>query len=81
MEHTTKNFINSSKYPIRFDKLHPGSLFKIHAERSRGMNFSRDQRVYRRAQTHEGFYATNTANGEACCLDPSDLVQPVREVK
>lgn len=81
MEYNSKNYVNSSKYPIRFDRLHPGSLFKIHAERSRGMRFSRDQRVYRRAQNHEGFYAYNIANNEPACLYPEDMVQPVKEVR
>lgn len=75
----------SSKYPILFDRLHPGSLFLIVQERSRAMRASRDpfkdSAVYRRAKDHEGFYATNVATGEACILMPEDIVQPVREVR
>lgn len=81
MEYNSKQYSNSSKYPIRFDRLNPGSLYTIHAERSRDMKWSKDRRVYRKAQVHEGFYSTNTANGEAVILYPEDLVQPVREVK
>lgn len=80
-EFTAKRYQNNSTYPIRFDKLRPGSLFKISAERSRGHTFSKDQRVYRRALLEEGFYAVNIANDQPACLMPEDLVQPVREVR
>lgn len=80
-QHKTTNYVNSSKYPIPFDRLHPGSLFQISAEKSRGMRFSRDKRVYRKATSHEGYYAYNIANNEAAVLYPEDLVQPIREVK
>lgn len=68
---------NSSEHPIRFDRLHPGSLFRIHAEPSRNIYRSSDKRVYRKAQLHEGFFAKNTESGEAAVLLPFDLVQPV----
>lgn len=80
-ELTAKQYQNNSKYAIRFDKLRPGSLFKIEAERSRGHTYSRDQRVYRKALYEEGFYAVNIANNQPACLMPEDLVQPVREVR
>lgn len=65
----------SSKYAIRFDALHPGSLFRIERERSRGMYKSDDFRVYRKAR--DGFYAEEEATGRGCCLMPQDLVMPV----
>lgn len=72
---------NSSKLPIRFERLHPGSTFVIVAEPSRGISRVRDGKVYRRARDHEGFYSTNVETGEACILLPTDIVQPVRIVK
>lgn len=72
-------YINSAKYPIRRDRLHPGSLFKIVAEPSRGIRKSADQRVYRAAQDHEGFYATVEGDKDSVAiLMPFDLVQPVK---
>lgn len=76
-----KRYTNSSKYPIPFDRLHPGSLFMISQEKSRGMKYSRDKRIYRKAQSHEGFFAVNISNEEPAVLYPQDLVQPVREEK
>lgn len=72
-------YVNSAKYPIRFDRLRPGSLFKITAEPSRGIRHSNDERVYRRALDHQGFYATNVQDEEQnAVLMPFDLVQPLR---
>jgi len=79
MSKTTK-FIKTSKFPITFDRLHPGSTFIIHAERSRGFNFSRDYTVYRKATDAEGFYAYPAHDKtKAACLMPSDMVWPVKE--
>lgn len=76
---TAIRVVNSSKYPIRFERQHPGSLFTIVAEPSRGIRHSNDKRVYRKALDHEGFYAYNSANDqEVAVLMPFDLVQPVR---
>lgn len=70
---------NSSKYAIRFDRLRPGSLFKIHAEPSRNIRTSTDERIYRKAQEHEGFYAyVEGDKTTAAVLMPYDLVQPVK---
>ncbi len=65
----------SSKYAIRFDALHPGSLFQIERERSRGLYKSADKRIYRKARN--GFYAEEEMTGAGCCLMPQDLVMPV----
>lgn len=86
MQQNTKSqavrFINSAKYPIRFDKLHPGSLFKIDSEPSRGIKHSRDDRIYRKARDHEGFYATVEGNTDhAAVLMPFDIVQPVKKLR
>lgn len=73
------SYVNSAKYPIRFDRCHPGSLFTIHAEPSRGIRESNDLRVYRKATASEGFFAAVEGNKEApACLMPFDLVQPVK---
>lgn len=75
----TKTYTNSAKYPIPFDRQHPGSLFRIHAEPSRGIYRSKDETVYRKARDHEGFYAYEEGNEERCIvLMPEDRVQPVR---
>lgn len=76
---TVVRYVNSAKYPIRRDRLHPGSLFKIVAEPSRGIRKASDQRVYRAAQDHDGFYATVEGDTDSVAiLMPFDLVQPVR---
>lgn len=66
---------NSAKYPIRFDVLHPGSLFRIVREPSRGIYHSKDETVYKKAR--DGFYAENNETKAGCCLMPEDLVMPV----
>ncbi len=76
----TTKYTRTSKFPLRFDRLHPGSLFSIHAETSRGMRYSKDLTVYRRALDHEGFYAYDTNNIErAACLMPEDQVWPLKQ--
>lgn len=77
---TVVRYTNSAKYPIQFAKLHPGSLFKIVSEKSRGINFSNDNRIYRKAREHEGFYATVEGNpNHAAVIYPNDMVQPVKK--
>ena len=72
-------YTSTSKFPLRFDRLHPGSLFRIHKEVSRGMRYSKDYTVYRRALDHEGFYAYDSQNTErVACLMPEDEVIPLR---
>lgn len=66
---------NSSKYSLRFDALHPGSLFRIDQERSRGMYKSDDVRIY--VKSREGFFAEEVTTGAGCCLMPNDMVMPV----
>lgn len=86
MNTQVKQYINSSKVPLRFDRLREGSLFKIVAEPSRGIRTSKDQAVYKRAYidrgplSENGFYATNIATGQAAVLMPFDVVQPVKLV-
>lgn len=76
---TVVQYVNSAKYPIRRDRLHPGSLFKIKAEPSRGIRHSKDERVYRAGQLHEGFYAYVVNDPDTVAvLMPFDIVQPVR---
>lgn len=74
----SKIYRDSSKYPLRFDALHQGSLFRIDQERSRGMYKSNDSRIYMRAR--DGFYAVELATGAGCCLMPNDMVRPVVQV-
>lgn len=66
---------NSSKYSLRFDALHPGSMFRIDQERSRGMYKSDDARIY--VKSREGFFAEEVSTGVGCCLMPNDMVMPV----
>jgi hypothetical protein len=82
MNNQATRYVNSAKFPIRFDKLHPGSLFRIHSELSRGIQHSRDNRIYRKAREHEGFYATLEGNSNvAACIHPQDMVQPIKREK
>lgn len=70
-------YSDNSRGPIRFDKLRPGSLFRIVAEPSRGMYRSKDTAVYRK--DHNYFYATDVNNAEhSIVLYPQDLVMPMR---
>lgn len=72
-------YVSSARKPIRFDELFAGSLFKIVSEPSRRVWKSKDERVYRKAKEHEGFYATVEGNPDiAACLRPNDLVMPIR---
>lgn len=69
---------NSSTHPIRFDRLHENSLFKIVDERSRpGYRRNTDDRLYRKAKSHEGFFATRVSDQAATVLMPEDLVMPM----
>lgn len=68
-------FRNSSAHPIRFDRLHPGSLFRIHAEPDRGIRRSNDISIYQKAR--DGFYAENLMSKQGAVLLPNDLVMPV----
>lgn len=68
-----KEFVQTSRGPIRFDALHPGSFFRISSEYSRGIKHSNDNRMYRKA--HDGFYsylATDRTVGVV--LMPGDTV-------
>lgn len=74
----TVNYGDNSRGPIPFDKLRPGSLFRIVAEPSRGIYRSKDRNIYRRAPAY--YYSTNVANTDhSIVLYPQDLVMPVRE--
>ena len=64
------------KGPVRFDRLYPGSTFRIFAEPSRRIYKSSDKRVYRKDLA--GFFSTNIENDEqSIVLMPFDLVMPV----
>ncbi len=64
------------KGPVRFDKLYPGSTFRIFAEPSRRIYKSNDKRVYRKDLV--GFFSTNIEDAEqSIVLMPFDLVMPV----
>ena len=69
------NYRPSGKYPIQWQKLHPGSTFTIHSELSRGIRHSNDKRVYRKAIN--GNYAEDIITGKGCILMDKDMVQPV----
>lgn len=72
-------FVRTTKGSIPFEALFPGSLFRIHAEVSRGLNYSRDNTIWRKALSHEGFYAYDSANPSRCIvLYPEDRVVALR---
>ena len=78
MNNQARKYVKSSKNPMRFDHIYPGSLFRIVAELSRGQKESKDERIYRRARDHEGFWAHLEGNtNHAAILMPYDLVQPL----
>lgn len=67
---------DNSRKPIRFDMLHPGSLFRIVAEPSRGILKSTDMAVYRKDLV--GFFATLENNEDVnAVLMPYDKVMPL----
>jgi hypothetical protein len=68
-------FRNSSSHPIRYDRLHPGSYFRIVGEPSRNLKRVRDARIYQKDRN--GFFAENISNRNGCVLFPEDLVMPV----
>lgn len=66
----------NSKFPIRFEKLLPGSLFRIVAEPSRGKYRVNDDRLY--SKSNQGYYATPVDDHDiGVILYPEDLVMPV----
>lgn len=73
---SVKCYVPTSKGPIRYQNLRPGSFFTIVAEPSRGIRQSTDTRVYQRA--YDGFYSFHTASPTPCVLMPNDLVQPLK---
>ena len=73
---TVTTYTRTSKSPIPYGVLHPGSMFTIHAEKSRGLLYSRDSTIYKRAV--DGFYSYDLADQtRAAVLYPEDLVWPV----
>lgn len=66
---------NSSKFPISFERLHPGSPFRIWSEPERGIRKSHDQAIY--VKGRDGFYAERLSDKAGCCLLPNDMVMPV----
>lgn len=74
----TINYVDNSRGPIPFDKLRPGSLFRIVAEPSRGIYRSKDRSIYQRNPAY--YYSTDVTNADrSIVLYPHDLVMPVRE--
>lgn len=72
----TPKFRDNSQKPVRFDKLYPGSLFRIVAEPSRGIDKSTDKRVYEKDLV--GFFSIEITNRDhAVILMPYDKVMPV----
>jgi len=65
----------NKKLPIRFHKLALGSMFRIAAEPSRGIQRSDDRRVYQKIHP---VHSLDTADKERCIiLDQDDLVFPL----
>ena len=73
-------FRDNSKKPIRFDHLHPGTLFRIDSEPSRNIAKSNDTRVYRKDL--RGFFSTLATDDKVgVVLFPYDKVMPVVRLK
>lgn len=76
---SVKQYVQTSKGPIRFDALRPGSFFRISSEYSRGIKHSNDSRMYQKA--YDGFYsyvAGDKATGVV--LMPGDTVIAFKQV-
>lgn len=71
-------YIPTARLPIRFDKLRPGSFFRIVSEPSRKIKKSSDQRIYRKA--YDGFYSTVVGSDQGVVLYPGDSVEPLKRV-
>lgn len=72
-------YVNLPVRPCRYDRLRPGSLFRVVAEPDRGIRASNDQRIYRRATKNEGFFSTVVGDADvAAVFLPNDVVQPVK---
>lgn len=69
----------TSRRPIPYKELRPGSFFRIVAEPSRKIRKSQDMRIYQRA--YNGFYSEHPVTKEGCILYPQDLVMPMRVVR
>lgn len=77
MNTTIKQYVNSTRLPVKYGKLYPGSLFRIVAERKFAKTRrSNDRSIYRISE--KGFYGTNVVTGEGIVLDFDDIVQPVK---
>lgn len=75
---TTYTFVVNSKGPITFERLRPGSYFRIASEPSRGIARSKDMRVFWKSTS--GFFATHPVTGIGVVLMPEDRVMPMRRV-
>ncbi len=64
-------------HPIRFEKLRPGSYFRIMAEPSRNIRQSNDNRIYQKH--HNAFCAQHVSSSLGIVLMPNDLVIPYRQ--
>lgn len=75
----TLAYTATSKRPIRYENLRPGSYFRIVAEPSRRIRRSEDMRIYQRA--YDGFFSEHPVTKEGCILMPQDLVMPMRRLR
>ena len=72
----------TARYDLPFDRAFPGSYFFIRSEPSRGIKWSRDPNLYRKAREDEGFYAVSVADpSKSIVLMPEDLVVTVKREK
>lgn len=77
-KNSVPTYVPTSKHPIRYERLRPGSYFRIEAEPSRGIRKSRDARIYWRSTN--GFFSTHPVTGVGVVLMPQDLVFPMKKV-
>lgn len=78
-KNVTTTYQPTSKRPLRYENLRPGSFFRIFAEPSRQIRKSNDMRIYRKA--FDGFYSEHPVTKTGCILMPQDLVVPMRLVR
>lgn len=66
-------------FPIKFERLIPGSTYQIFAEPSRGIRKSNDKTIYRKEC--EAYSVDTGDEARAIILMPEDLVTPLSRGK
>lgn len=71
---STTKYRNNTRFPLTFERLVPGSEFRLISGR-RGGELLFDNVIYRKST--RGYYAERIDNGDGAVLYPEDMVMPV----